>query len=218
MRTRDISNAVIVNDRSMGVLRDTYRLLAGTLVFSGVMAMVSMALALPSFGFIINIVVMLGLLWALHKNATSSAALPLVFAFTGFMGLTLGPMLSAYMAMANGPSLIATAMLGTGAVFGGLSMYAVKSGKDFTFMGGFLMAGMIAVIVAMLAVWAFDITGMSAVISSVVILLMSGFILYDTSRIINGGETNYILATVSMFLSIYNIFVHLLNLLNLSND
>ena len=129
------------------------------------------------------------------------------------MGASLGPMLSHYASMPNGTSLILQALGGTALIFFALSGYALTSKKDFSFMGGFLMVGLIVVIVASLANIFFQIPALSLAISSAVIMIMSGLILFDTSRIINGGETNYIRATVSLYLNIYNIFVHLLHLL-----
>jgi len=129
------------------------------------------------------------------------------------MGASLGPMLSAYAAMPGGPAIIMQALGGTALIFFALSGYALTSKKDFSFMGGFLMVGLIVVLVAMVANFFFAIPALSLAISAAVIMIMSGLILYDTSRIINGGERNYIRATVSLYLNIYNIFVHLLSLL-----
>ena len=142
----------------------------------------------------------------------------MVFAVTGLLGIGLGPMLNHYLATSNGPTMVATALGGTGAIFLGLSGYAIVSKRDFTFMGGFLFAGFMVVILAMLANLFLQMPGLQIVLSAAIILLMSGFILFDTSRIINGGETNYINATVGLFLSIYNIFQSLLLLLGMGGD
>jgi modulator of FtsH protease len=198
------------------VLRNTYALLSMTLLFSALTAGVSMAVNPPHFTSLITMIASIGLIWfVLPKTANSSKGLYVVFAFAGLMGFGLGPMLNAYLSTANGGQIIMTAMGGTGIIFLALSAYALTTRRDFSFLGGMLMVGMIVILVASLANIFLEIPALSLTISSVVILLMSGFILYDTSRIINGGETNYIMATVGLYLSIYNIFVHLLSLLNI---
>jgi modulator of FtsH protease len=131
------------------------------------------------------------------------------------MGASLGNMLNHYLTMANGPALIMQALGTTAIIFFALSAYVLTTRKDFSFMSGFLMAGMIAVIVAIIANIFLQIPMLQLVISSVVVMIMSGLILVDTSRIINGGETNYIRATVSLYLNIFNIFVHLLSILGI---
>jgi modulator of FtsH protease len=145
--------------------------------------------------------------------ADSSKGLPAIFAFTGFMGASLGPLLNFYLAMPGGPSLVTQSLAGTAFIFFGLSAYALQSKRDFSFMHGFLYAGLIVVLVAMIANIFLGIPALSLTISAAVVMIMSGLILFDTSRIINGGETNYIRATVGLYLSIYNIFIHLLSLL-----
>ncbi len=202
------------------VLRNTYKLLAMTLFFSGAMAAVSMAIALPPITSIIATIGALVLVWfVLPKTANSSAGIFVVFGFTGLLGLGLGPMLTQYMAIPNGSQIIMTAMGGTGAIFLGLSGYALMTKKDFSFLGGMLFAGVIVILIAALANIFLQIPALSLAISGVVILIMSGFILFDTSRIVNGGETNYIMATAGLYLSIYNIFVSLLHILGVfSND
>jgi len=141
-----------------------------------------------------------------------------VFAITGLLGFGLGPMLNAYLQLSNGAELIATALGGTGIIFLALSGYALTTRRDFSFMGGFLIVGLVIAVVAMLANLFLAIPALSLAISAAVILIMSGLILFDTSRIINGGETNYIMATVSLYLSLYNIFVNLLAILGMSSD
>jgi len=159
------------------------------------------------------------LIWlVLPRTANSAAGLPVVFGITGLMGLGLGPILNTYLAMSNGSEIVGTAMGGTGIIFLGLSGYALTSKRDFSFMGGFLMTGMLVVLLAALANIFINIPALQLAISAVVILIMSGFILYDTSRMVHGGETNYIMATIGLYLSIYNIFVHLLILLGISGD
>jgi len=153
------------------------------------------------------------LLFVVHKMADSAKGLPAIFAFTGVMGASLGPMLSFYLAMENGPSMVLQALGGTALIFFSLSAYALSSKKDFSYLGGFLMTGLIVAVVAMIANIFLAIPLLSITISAVVVMIMSGLILFDTSRIIQGGETNYIRATVGLYLSIFNIFVHLLHLL-----
>ena len=203
------SSAIEINK----VLKNTYMLLSMTLAFSAVTAGLSMAMNVSHMASLGMWVVSLILLFVIHKNANKPMAIGLVFVFTGLLGASLGPTLNHYMAMANGGSLIMQALGGTALIFFALSAYALTSKKDFSFMGGMLTVGMVVVIIAMIANMFFQVPAASLAISSVIILIMSGFILFDTSRIIHGGERNYVLATVSLYLSIYNIFVHLLHLL-----
>lgn len=201
------------------VLRSTYMLLSATLLFSGVTAGIAMALNLPSFTSLITMIASMVLIFfVLPKTANSAAGLGVVFAITGLMGLGLGPTLSAYLSVPNGSQIVMVALGGTGAVFVGLSAYAIATKRDFSFMGGMLVAGMIVVLVASIANIFMEMPALSMTISAVVILIMSGFILFDTSRIVNGGETNYIMATISLYLSIYNIFISLLQLLGMFNN
>lgn len=196
------------------VLRNTYALLSMTLLFSALMAGVGMAIGVPRGMSMLASLGALALIWlVLPRTENSAAGLAVVFGITGLMGLGLGPMLSHYLAIPGGGQLVATALGGTGVVFLGLSAYALTTKRDFSFMGGFLFVGMMVVLVAMIANLFLEIPAMSLAISAVVVLLMSGMILFDTSRIINGGETNYIRATVSLYLDIYNLFVSLLQLL-----
>jgi modulator of FtsH protease len=201
------------------VLKNTYMLLGMTLVFSSITAGASMALGLPSGAGLILSLVGFGLLFVVHKMADSSKGLIAIFAFTGVMGAAIGPMLNHYMNMANGPALVMQALGGTALVFFGLSAYALTTRKDFSYMGGFLMVGLLVAVVASIANIFLGIPALSLTISAAIVMIMSGLILFDTSRIINGGETNYIRATVSLYLNIYNIFIHLLHLLTaLSGD
>ncbi|MCG8429343.1 MAG: Bax inhibitor-1/YccA family protein [Chromatiales bacterium] len=196
------------------VLKNTYMLLSATLLFSALAATASVFLQVPHFTNLICFGGAIVLLWfVLPRTANSTTGLWVVFGITGLLGFGLGPMLNAYLQMANGPQLVATALGGTGVIFMGLSGYALTTRKDFSFMGGFLVAGLLVVLVVMLANLFFSLPALSLALSAAVIMLMSGFILYDTSRMIHGGETNYIMMTVSLYLSIYNIFVHLLHLL-----
>ena len=201
------------------VLTNTYKLLAMTLVFSALMAGVSMAIALPPMTSLIASIGAMLLIWfVLPKTAHTSTGIFVVFGFTGLLGLGLGPMLSSYLSVPGGSQVIMTAMGGTGAIFLGLSAYALTTKKDFSFLGGMLFAGFIVVIIAALANIFLQMPALQLAISAAVILIMSGFILYDTSRIVNGGETNYIMATAGLYLSIYNIFVSLLQILGAFNN
>lgn len=201
------------------VLKNTYLLLSATLAFSAVMAVVSIAINVPPMAYMISLIasMLLGI-FVLPKTANSSAGIGVIFLITGLLGFGLGAVLSLYLAMPNGPQIIATAMGGTGIIFLALSGYALTTKKDFSFLGGFLFAGMIVVLLAIVASLFINIPALSLTISAAVIMLMSGFILFDTSRIINGGETNYIMATYGIFLSIFNIFISLLNILGIMGD
>lgn len=196
------------------VLRNTYMLLSLTLLFSAAMAGVSMALNLPHFGLLITLGGYFGLLFLTTYLRNSIWGIASVFALTGFMGLTLGPMLSAYLAaFSNGGQLIAMALGGTGVIFLGLSGYALTTKRDFTGMGSFLMIGIIVAFVLGLGAYFFQMPMLSLAVSAMFMLLMSGLILYQTQQIIRGGETNYIMATVTLFVAIYNLFISLLQLL-----
>jgi len=200
------------------VIRNTYVLLSLTLAFSALTAGMSMALGLPHPGLILTLVGYFGLLFLVTKLRNSSAGILAVFALTGFMGYTLGPILSAYLALPNGSQIVMQAMGGTAAIFLGLSGYALTSRKDFSFMGGFLMVGILVAFLAGLAAVFFQMPALSLAVSAMFVLLMSGFILWETSNIIHGGETNYIMATVSLYVSIYNLFTSLLHLLGVFNN
>ncbi|MEH6582165.1 MAG: Bax inhibitor-1/YccA family protein [Halioglobus sp.] len=195
------------------VLKNTYMLLGMTLVFSTITAALSMAMGLGQGAAMILMLVGFGLLFVVNRTADSSKGIVAIFAFTGVMGASIGPMLNHYLAMPGGPALVMQALGGTAVVFFGLSAYALTTRKDFSYMGGFLMVGLMAAVVAMIANIFLNIPALSLTISAAVVMIMSGLILFDTSRIINGGETNYIRATVSLYLDIYNLFIHLLHLL-----
>jgi modulator of FtsH protease len=195
------------------VLKNTYMLLGLTLLFSAVTAGISMAVGLGQGAAFILMLVGFGLLFVVNRTADSSKGLLAIFAFTGVMGASIGPMLNYYLAMPGGPALVMQALGGTALVFFGLSAYALTTRKDFSYMGGFLMVGLLVAVVAMIANIFLAIPALSLTISAAVVMIMSGLILFDTSRIINGGETNYIRATVSLYLDIYNLFIHLLSLL-----
>jgi len=200
------------------VLRNTYALLALTLFFSGLVAGAAVALRLPSPGLIVTLVGYFGLLFLTTKLRDSGWGLLSVFGLTGFMGYTLGPIVGHYLALPNGGQTVMLALTGTGVVFLGLSAFAVVSRKDFSFMGGFLAVGVLVAFLASLAGIFLQIPALSLTISAAFVLLMSGLILFETSNIIHGGETNYIMATVSLFVSIYNLFLSLLQLLGFANS
>ena len=200
------------------MVRNTYMLLSMTLAFSALTAGVSMALNLPHPGLIITLVGYFGLLFLTAKFKNSSIGLGFVFLLTGFMGYTLGPIVSSYLSLPNGGQVVMTAMGATAVTFLGLSGYALTSRKDFSFMGGFLMVGILVAFVAGLAAIFFEMPAMSLAVSAMFVLLMAGLILYETSNIIHGGETNYIMATVTLFVAIFNLFTSLLHLLGFSNS
>ena len=195
------------------VLRNTYALLSMTLLFSALAAGISMALKLPHPGLLLTLAGYFGLLFATARYRNSGLGLVFIFALTGFMGYTLGPILNAYLTLANGGQIIMMAMGASGAIFLGLSGYALISRRDFGFMGSFLMVGILVGFLAGLGAILFELPALSLAVSSVFVLLMSGLILYETSRIVHGGETNYIMATVTLFVSIFNLFTSLLHLL-----
>ena len=200
------------------VLRNTYMLLAATLVFSAITAGVTMALGLPHPGLVITLIGYFGLLFLTTKLRNSSAGILAVFALTGFMGYTLGPILNAYLSLPNGDQIVMMAMGGTAVIFGALSAVALVTRKDFGFLSSFLMVGIIVAFLAGLAAVFFQLPVLSLAVSAAFVLLMAGLILFETSQIINGGETNYIMATVSLYVSIYNLFVSLLNLLGFASS
>jgi len=211
--TRSETTTLVTNK----VIRNTYTLLSMTLLFSAMAAGVSMAMNLPHPGLLITLAGYFGLLFATAKFRNNSLGLVFVFALTGFMGYTLGPILNSYLALPNGSQVVMTAMGATGAIFLGLSGYALTTRKDFSFMGGFLMVGILVAFLAGLGAVFFEMPGLSLAVSSMFVLLMAGLILYETSNIIHGGETNYIMATVTLYVSIFNLFTSLLHLLGFMN-
>ena len=216
---RSVSAAELSVLETNKVLKNTYLLLSATLGFSAVTAMFSMSL---NIGGMMPLIMMIGAMvlgmFVLPKTANSSAGLGVIFLITGMLGFAIGPMLNMYLGLSNGSQVVLTALGGTAAIFVGLSAYAVNSKKDFSFMGGMLIGGMITVFVLMLANIFLQMPGLQLILSGFVIMLMSGFILMDTSRIVLGGETNYILATFGMYLSIFNIFIHLLAILGIMSE
>lgn len=198
------------------VIRNTYSLLSLTLLFSAFTAFVSTAIHISPIASMVCTFGALILMWfVLPKTAQSGAGVGVVFAITGLLGLGLGPMLNHYLAMANGAQLVMTSLGGTGVIFLGLSGYALSTRKNFSFMAGFLMVGMFVVVLASLGNIFFHIPPMQLAISAAVIMLMAGFILYETSQLIHDPNANYIMATVSLYLSILNIFTSLLQILGI---
>ena len=200
------------------VLRNTYWLLSLTLLFSAGAAAVTAALRLPHPGMVITLIGYFGLLFLTVRLRDSGWGLISVFGLTGLMGYTLGPVISHYLAMPNGHQVVMMAMGGTAAIFLGLSAYATASRRNFSFLGGFLMTGIIVAFLAGLAGIFFAVPALSLTVSAAFVLLMTGLILYQTSQIIHGGETNYVMATVTLFASIFNLFTSLLHLLGFTNS
>jgi len=195
------------------VIRNTYWLLALTLAFSAVIAGVSAGLKLPHPGLVLTLVGYFGLLYLTSRFRDQALGLVFVFALTGFMGYTLGPIVSAYLSLPNGHQIVMTAMAATAATFFGLSAYALVSRRDFSFLGGFLFAGILVAFLGGLAAIFLELPALSLAVSAAFVLLMAGLILFETSRLVQGGETNYIMATVSLYVAIYNLFLSLLHLL-----
>jgi modulator of FtsH protease len=208
--TRPVESILATNK----VLKNTYLLLSMTLIFSAAMSALSVYMNFPPIHWIIQLGGMIGLLMLTNVFKNSALGLVCVFAFTGFMGLTAGPTINLYLSsFSNGAELVMTAAGGTGVIFLALSGYVLTTRKDFSFMGGFLFVGLIVIVLASLANIFFQVAAMQLALSAMSILLFSGYILYDTSKIIHGGETNYVMATVTLFLDIYIIFMNLLHLL-----
>jgi modulator of FtsH protease len=195
------------------VLRNTYLLLSLTLLFSGITAGIAMATNAAPLHWLVTLGGYFGLLFLVTRLRNSAWGLAAVFALTGFLGYTLGPILNFYLALPNGSQLVLTALGGTGAIFLALSAYALVSRKDFSFMGAFLMVGMLVAFLASIGAVLFNLPMLSLAVSAMVILLMSGMILWQTSDIIHGGETNYIMATVSLYITLFNLFINLLQIL-----
>jgi modulator of FtsH protease len=195
------------------VLRNTYMLLAATLLFSAVTAGFAVASNAPPLNFLIVIGGYFGLLFLTQALRNSAWGILSVFALTGFMGYTLGPIINLYLSLPNGSEIVMTAMGGTAVIFLALSGYALVSQKNFSFLGGFVMVGVLVAFLASLAAIFFQMPGLSLAVSAMFILLMSAMILWQTSEIIHGGETNYIMATVTLYIAIYNLFISLLQIL-----
>lgn len=207
-----------VSDASRKVLRNTYGLLGLTLAFSAAVAGVAMSLNLPSPGLILTLAGFFGLMFWVNKTAHSAQGLVAVFAFTGFLGYSLGPTVGAVLALPHGSAIVTQALGTTALVFLGLSAVALTTKRDFSFMGSFLMIGSLVAFALGLGAIFFSIPALSLAVCALVVLLMSGMILFETSRIVNGGETNYILATVGLYLTIYNLFTALLSLFGMGGS
>ena len=214
---RTQSATTVMDSAAHRVLRNTYMLLSLCLAFAAVTAGTSVVLGLPHPGIIITLVGYFGLLFLVTKFRDQGIGVALVFALTGFMGYTLGPIISQYLNMPNGTQIVMTAMGGTAAIFMGLSAYVLISKRDLTFMGGFLTVGILVAFLAGLGAIFFNIPALSLTVSAAFVLLRSGLILYETSNIVHGGETNYVMATVTLFVSIFNLFTSLLHLLGFAN-
>jgi len=197
------------------VLRNTYALLSMTLLFSAAVAAASVAFKLPAPGLLLTLGGYFGLLFAVYKFKNSGWALPAVFGLTGFMGYTLGPILTQTLTLPGGAQTITLALAATGATFLALSGYVLTTRRDFSFMGGFLFAGMVIAILLGLAAMFLQMPALGLAVSAMVALLSAGLILFETSRIVNGGETNYVLATVGLYVSVFNLFTSLLSLFGL---
>lgn len=194
------------------VLRNTYMLLSMTLLFSGAVAATSMAMNWPHPGLILTLVGYFGLLFAVHKTKDSAMGIVSVFGLTGFMGYTLGPILSMYASIPGGTGVIASALATTGLIFFGMSGWVMSTGKDLSGWGKSLMVGVLMAFVLSLGAFFFELPALSLAVSALFVILMSGMIAYETSNILHGGETNYIMATVSLYVSLYNLFISLLQI------
>jgi modulator of FtsH protease len=196
------------------VLRNTYMLLGMTLGFSAVVAYITASMGLPHPGFLVTIVGFYGLLFLVHKTANSATGLLSVFALTGFMGYTLGPILGMISAIGpQGNEIIMTALGGTALIFFSLSAYVLTTKKDMSFLGGMMMALFVVLIVGVIANLFMQMPALGLAISALFILFSAGAILMQTSAIVSGGERNYVLATVTLYVSIYNLFLSLINIL-----
>jgi len=194
------------------VLRNTYALLSMTLLFSAAIAAASVAFQLPAPGILLTLGGYFGLLFAVHRFKNSGWALPAVFALTGFMGYSLGPLLAKSLALPGGTQVVTMALAATGATFLALSAWVLTTRRDFSFMGGFLFAGMVIALIAGIGAVFLQLPALGLIVAAMVALLSAGLILFETSRIVNGGEANYVLATVGLYVSIFNLFASLLSL------
>lgn len=200
------------------VLKNTYLLLSMTLLFSAICSFFSIQFNLPMISPWITILVFYGLLFLIHKTANSPAGLAAVFGLTGWLGYTTGPIIGHYMATAHGTQLVTLALGGTSAIFVGLSAFVLLTKKDFSFLSNFIMVGVLVAIVCMVANLFLQIPALALALSAAFMFLSSAIILWQTSEIVNGGERNYILATVTLYVQIYNLFLSLLHLLSAFDD
>ncbi|SMF14363.1 modulator of FtsH protease [Alteromonadaceae bacterium Bs31] len=216
MEARTVSTTTGVRFSPVSIdkmLRNTYALLASSLLFSAITAAISLAFNMPHPGLIITLAAYFGLLFLTNKYQNSAWGLLCVFALTGFMGLSLGPILSAYLSLPGGGQIVMTAMGFTSLIFFSLSAYVLTTRKDFSFMASFLFIGILVMFFAGLGAYFFKLPALSLAVSAGFVLLMSGLILYETSNIIHGGERNYIMATVTLYVAIFNLFTSLLHLI-----
>lgn len=200
------------------VLKNTYRLLGLSLLVSAGAAYAAATFGGPRLGIFLTLGVYFGLLFAIHKFQDRDFSILLVFALTGFMGFTIGPLISYYLQKPGGEDIVTMALGTTAITFVGLSAFAIRSRKDFSFMGQFLAVGILAAFCAGLGAYFFNMPALSLAVSYAFVLLMAGLILFETSRIVNGGETNYVLATVTLFVSIFNMFTSLLHIFGVMDD
>lgn len=200
------------------VLRNTYALLGLTLLFSAGVAAFSAAAGLPHPGLLVSLAGMFGLLFLTARLANSGWGLLSVFALTGFMGYTLGPVIGRVLSFPGGAQVVAMALATTAITFFALSAWVLTTKRDFGFMGGFLFAGMVIALLAGIGAYAFEIPALALAVSAIVVLLSAGLILFETSRIVGGGETNYVMATVGLYVSIFNLFSALLSLFGSGGD
>ena len=199
------------------VIKNTYILLSMTLLFSAFTAFIGVASGIGHGMALVADLVAIGMLWfLLPRTANSGAGIPTIFAITGLLGFGLGPVVGYYLSV--NPTIVMTALGGTGAIFLGLSGYALTTRKDFSFLGGFVMVGMLVVLGAAILNLFLGIPALFLAINAAVIMIMSAFILWETSSLIRGGETNYIMATAGLFLSLLNMFQALLHLLGAFSD
>ncbi len=214
------SATTVIDSSAQRVLRNTYLLLSLTLAFSAITAGASAALQLPYPGMLLTMIGYFGLLYLVNKNRNNGLGIAFVFALTGFMGYTLGPIISFYLHLPHGGQIVMTALGGTAAIFFGMSGYALVTKRNLASMGSFLTVGILVAFLAGLAAVLFHIPALSLAVSAVFVLLMSGMIMFETNNIVRGGETNYVMATLTLFVAIFNLFTSLLQLLGFasSND
>ena len=209
---------VHMSEAQRSVLRNTYWLLSLCLGFSALMAGISVVFQLPHPGVILTLIGFYGSWFLVNKYRNSGAGVAWTFVLTGFMGYTLGPLIGYFLKLPNGGVTVMMAMAGTALIFLAMSAWALVSKRDFSFMGGMLITGMIVALLAGLGAIFFKMPALSLAVSAVFVLLMSGMILFETSRIVRGGETNYIIATVSLFVAIFNLFTSLLHILGFAQS
>jgi modulator of FtsH protease len=216
LRTR--AATTVFDSSTHRVLRNTYLLLSLCLGFSAISAGVTAAMGLPYPGLLLTMLGYFGLLYLVTANRNNGRGVAFLFALTGFMGYTLGPIISLYLRMPNGAQIVMTALGGTAAIFLSLSAYALFSKRDLSFMGSFLTTGILVAFLAGLAAIFLHIPALSLAVSALFVLLMSGMILFETNNIVRGGETNYVMATLSLFISLFNLFTSLLHLLGFASS